>query len=222
MTARRRTAGDEGTTLMELMVGMTIMSIFMAMFTAAVVTMFSSTNKIQAVVSSSTQLNLAFERLDTQVRYAVLIVPDPSGLSVAFQTDGPTSTTCRRVVVGPANPNIVRNGIVLNNMVEGTWTTTVNRDGSLGSTGPETKSVIATGIALVDQNGTPVKPFTAAPAAQQIYQQLVLRLVGMDGNGQSLAKSFSEVTFSALNSGTASRPRVIPNTTSFCATEPTP
>jgi type II secretory pathway pseudopilin PulG len=229
MTVRSRSAGDDGTTLMELMVGMTVMAIFMAIFTAAIVTMFSTTNKTQAVVNSGTQLNLAFERLDTQVRYATLI-DQPTTVpttSVAFQTDGPTSTTCTKLTISPVVPGVVLNGgIVVNNFVELTWTMNLAADGTLPSpaVGSGTQTMLATGMALVDQNGAAVTPFavttpTLAQPQQEVHQKLRLRLVAVDGNFKSLSKSFSEITFSALNSATPSTARLRAGA-SVCAVTP--
>jgi type II secretory pathway pseudopilin PulG len=230
MTTRRRPSGDDGTTLMELMVGMSVMAIFMAIFTAAIVNVFSTTNKTQAVVNSSTQLNLAFEQLDTQVRYASLIDPVAAApWSVAFQTDGTASTTCRTLTISPTAPSDVRNNIVLNNLVERTWTMNADADGLLSTPGPVTQSVLANGVALVDQNGTAVTPFTVSTPAvgtllqaqEQVHQQLDLRLVAVDGNGKSLTKSFSEITFTALNSATPSYARSSGTALSLCEqTEP--
>jgi type II secretory pathway pseudopilin PulG len=226
-------AGDGGTTLMELVVGMTIMAIFMGIFTAAIVNMFSTTNKTQAVVQSSTQLNLAFERLDTQVRYAAYVYPAAVALpvtsptwSVAFQTDGQTSTTCSVLTISPTSPSDIRNNIVLNDLVEQTWTWNVGSDGTLmAPTGP-TQNMLATGVAAVD---TAVNPFTVSTPVlgtlsvpqQQVHQQLDLSLIAVDGRDNSLTKSGSEITFSALNSGTPSTARVIP-TASGCTPTGTP
>ena len=70
---RRRLAGDDGTSLIELTVGMLLMSIFLAMFTGAIVMMNSSMNKAQAVNLSASQLNVAFANLDNMVRYAAFV-----------------------------------------------------------------------------------------------------------------------------------------------------
>jgi hypothetical protein len=225
-------AGDEGTTLMELMVGMTIMTIFLAIFTTAIVSMFSITNKTQAVVNGSTQLNLAFERLDAQVRYANLIDSQLAAptWSVAFQIDAPTSTTCRKLTM---SPTVVREGIALSNLVERTWTMPVNADGSWPTSGSysATNSVLASDVTPV---AAAVNPFTVStpvsgallvPPQQvdQVHQQLHLGLVAIGGNGRSLTKSFSEITFTALNSATPTTARPSGRAGSTCAeTEPTP
>jgi hypothetical protein len=215
MTSRRRVSGDEGTTLMELMVGMGVMSIAMAIFTTAIVSMFSSTSKTQAVVNSSAQLNTAFGRLDVQVRYASDIYQPtrpPTGQStpywsVIFQTDDPTSTTCRQLTIRPIGSTTVLN------LVENTWTIPVNSDGSLLPPGPVSQSQLAAGVALVDQNGTAVTPFDVleVPPAQGAsgitVQRLHLQLVAVDGANKSKTRSFSEIWFSALNSAMPSTAR---------------
>ena len=71
MTRVRRLQGDDrGFTMLETVVGMVIMTIFMGIFTGAVVTMYSSANKAEALSNSTGQLNLAFDRLDKEIRYA--------------------------------------------------------------------------------------------------------------------------------------------------------
>jgi type II secretory pathway pseudopilin PulG len=64
---------DAGTTLIELVVGMVIMSIFMVIFTGAILTMTQTVNKVQTLTTSTTQINQAFLRLDKLVRYAAAI-----------------------------------------------------------------------------------------------------------------------------------------------------
>lgn len=218
LRARRLASDDEGTTLLELMVGMTVMSIFMAIFTSAVVSMFSSANKIEAVDNSSAQLATAFDRLDTQVRYAAVILQpvqlpdtvDPTTLdwSVAFLTDGETSTTCTQLVIRKVTTNS------LQQLAEHTWTVVVNSDGS--SSASDNWTQLAIGVTLLDQNGAPVTPFLVSTPTGATAQQLELRLVALDGAGQSQSKSFSQITFSALNSAPNSTALASAPTGSVC------
>lgn len=195
---------DRGTTLMELMVGMALMSIFMGIFTVAVVGMFSATNKIQAVENSSAQLNTAFDRLDRQVRYASAIdspvAPTTANLywSVSFKTVDPTPATdptlptCTQLAVG------IVGGVTQPRLAERTWQ--LNADGSVVTPVPGW-SQLAAGVT----NGTasassPDQPFTLPTVVGSALQQLHLRLIAQDGAGLSTT-SVSEVTFTALNSG---------------------
>jgi prepilin-type N-terminal cleavage/methylation domain-containing protein len=209
-TSRRRVDGDDGMTLMELMVGMGIMTIFMAIFTTAVVAMFSSTSKTQAVKNSSTELNTVFDRLDRQVRYAsaidqpiqTTISPTNVEWSVAFRTDDPTSTTSatcnelkiRQVAGGTSQQLVARN-----------WTRTTNTDGTTSASNVSAWSQLAGGITLTDLTGTTVTPFALpAPTDGITAQRLSLKLAAVDGNGKAKATSFSQITFSALNSTASS------------------
>jgi hypothetical protein len=201
MAANRRVSGDEGTTLMELVVGMGVMLIFMTIFTSSVISMFSSTNKVQALEISSAQLATAFDRLDGQVRYATVIdapiAPTSATPSVAFQTDGPTATTCTQLRIQPVGTSV--------QLVERTWTVTVNSDGSSSASNLSSWSQLAVGITLFDQNGTAVTPFAVSTPDGGTVQQLHLRLIAIEGVGQSGTRSFSDITFSALNSAAASK-----------------
>ena len=200
---------------MELVVGMSLMSIFMGLFTAAVVGMFSATSKMQAVVNSSTQLNTAFDRLDTQVRYASSIdQPVPPGTSpnpvsywsVTFFTaadptttssSGATPATCTQIAAGTVNPI---NPIPFQ-LAERSWT--VNADGSaLAATG---WSQLALGVTNVTPSvaGTIDQPFSVQTTAGSGQQQLKLRFIDQDTTSKTLTTSVSEITFSALNSGAA-------------------
>ena len=127
---RRRPTGDDGTTLMELMIGMVIMTILMTICTTAIVTMFAGTGKTQAVANSAQQLNTAFVRLDDQVRYATSIdQPTPDGLSVAFlritSTSAGTTRTCLQLRIQTVA------GTSQLQLMERSWP--VNADGSVST-----------------------------------------------------------------------------------------
>jgi prepilin-type N-terminal cleavage/methylation domain-containing protein len=66
----RRHGDDAGVTLMELVVAMTIASIFGVILTGAIVQTYHVTNSADADASAQSQLNIAFLRLDTEIRYA--------------------------------------------------------------------------------------------------------------------------------------------------------
>lgn len=190
---------------------MGLMSIFMGIFTVAVVGMFSSSNKTQAVENSSAQLNTAFDRLDKQVRYATAI-DQPVGppktnayWSVAFATTDPTPTTSP----APASCTQLRvytiGTVTQQRLVERTWT--VNPDGSVLTGSLSGWSQLAAGAAA----GSGDQPFTTWPivpadagapvqiVAGATVQQLWLSFIATDGTGQSSSKT----SFSALNSSAA-------------------
>ncbi len=203
----RPAKGEEGMTMMELLVGMSVMAIFLAVSTSAIVGMFSSTSKIQTLQNTSSQLNLAFNQLDKQVRYASVIylatgpttTPATPDWAVAFETDNPSSTTCTQLKI-----RTVADGSGQLQLVERTWNVTVNSDGSLTQTAISNWSQLAVGISLTDQNQASVTPFAVSTPTGGNVQQLRLRLVDVGGVNQSLTRSFTEISFSALNSTAAS------------------
>ncbi len=198
MTTARRASDDRGMTLIELLVGMGVMVTFMAIFTTAVVSMFSSSNKIQALENGATQLNTAFDRLDRQVRYATVIdqpIGPSTSPSVAFRTvDGPTSTTCTQLEIRTDSSGTAQQ------LVERTWPLTVNGNGSSTPGDPSPWHQLAAGITLVDQNPPFTVPTTSSSDVK--VQQLQVRLAAVGGGGRSRTSSFTDVTFSALNSST--------------------
>lgn len=202
-------------TLMELMVGMGIMTVFMGIATSAVVSIFSSTNKIQAVADSSSQLSTAFDRLDKQVRYASAIDPPvapPAGdWSVAFANTAGGTTNCTqlriRTVPGGTEQQLVERG----------WTVSTNPDSTVSATGISGWTQLADGISLTDQSGAAVTPFLVSTPAGGTVQQLTLRLVALVDNGNSPTRSASAVSFSALNSAAASTAAAAGPTTAVCA-----
>ena len=197
----RRPSGEDGTTLMELMIGMVIMTILMTICTSAIVSMFAGTGKTQAVANSAQQLNTAFVRLDQQVRYATAI-DQPTGslatnnLSVAFLTVNSSPTATSRICTQLRIQTM--SGTSQQQLVERTWP--LNSDGSVSNGTTTGWTQLAGGITVYDQSGNAVTPFAVAVPSGATVQQLSLRLIDLDGTGQTPTKSFSEISFSALNS----------------------
>lgn len=187
-TVRTRLRADDGTTLMELVVGMAIMTIFMGMFTGAVVMMNSAVNKAQAVNSSSSQLNNAFLTLDRTVRYAAAISTPgvgPSGDSyVEFRTLASGSEECTQLQADVATKQLRRRTWKVP-LVGGTpaWV-------SLAS--EITNGAVTTGAD---------KPFQLKTAGRNVtLQQLAVNLVSPSGAGKAQTTSRSSFSFTALNS----------------------
>jgi prepilin-type N-terminal cleavage/methylation domain-containing protein len=183
---------EAGMTLTEVMVGMVIMTIFGSIFTTSIVSMFSSSNKVQAAENSSAQLNTAFDRLDKQVRYASFIEPVQavSLPTVAFQTykAATGNTACTLLTIRAVGATM--------QLAERTWDVA---DGSATPTNPSGWAQLALGVTA---NST----FTVgSPTATSgtVVQQLKLHLQATDGNGQAMTSSYSDITFSALNSAAA-------------------
>ena len=185
---RAQLRADDGTTLMELVVGMAIMALFMGMFTGAVVMMNSALNKAQAVNSSSTQLNNAFLALDRTVRYAAAISTPgvgPSGDSyVEIRTLASGSEKCTQLQADVATKQLRRR----------TWD--VPLVGGTPAWVP-VASEITNGAVTSGAD----KPFQLKTAGRNVtLQQLAVNLVSSSGFGTAQTPSRSSFSFTALNS----------------------
>jgi Tfp pilus assembly protein FimT len=189
---RRLRREDDGTTLAEMVVGMAIMAIFMGMFTGAMLLMSSTVNKVEAVTTSSGQLNNAFLRLDRSVRYATAISqPTRSGASndwnVEFSaTNGTTKTTCTQLRIHAKQ------------LQQRTWA--LAADGTtysnLSAWVPLASNITNGNVAV----GAPNPPFALVQsAAGTNYQRLTITLVASSGTSTP-GTSNSSVTFTAVNS----------------------
>jgi prepilin-type N-terminal cleavage/methylation domain-containing protein len=67
---RLRRGGDDGFTLMEVMVGSALMSVVMAITTAGFISMYHTTDRTEANALTETNLMMSFSKLDREVRYA--------------------------------------------------------------------------------------------------------------------------------------------------------
>jgi prepilin-type N-terminal cleavage/methylation domain-containing protein len=64
---------DDGLTLIEMVVAIVVLTVVMSMFTGAMLQIYRNVNKTEAVSGVQSQLNVAFLRLDKEIRYASAI-----------------------------------------------------------------------------------------------------------------------------------------------------
>lgn len=186
---RIRSDQEAGFSLMETLVGMTIMTIFMAIFSSAVISMFNATNKTTAINDTSSQLNIAFARLDKQVRYASAISTEgQSGGSwfVEFLTTNTGTSVCSQLKLDPTTQILQ----------ERTWT--------VPATGTATASGWAQLADHVSNGGQAAnsadRPFQyIAPHSATKFQQLTVRLFSTEASNATTTQSLTSVTFTALN-----------------------
>lgn len=196
MVSGRRPGGDTGTSLLELVVGMTIMSVFLGIFTGAVVMMNKAENKAEAVSVSATQLNQAFLLLDKTVRYAAAISPPGTGASGDWYVELRATSTgsCTQFQVD----------ITTQTLGKRTWdVSAAGTPSNLTPPGPTPAfTPVASGISNGGvATGSADQPFVAvAPATNALFQQLTVNLVSPAGSGATQTTSRSSFTFSAVNS----------------------
>jgi Tfp pilus assembly protein PilV len=178
--ASRRGATDAGITLVEVVVSMTILSVVMAMFTGGVLQMYRAANRTEAAATSQSQINIAFLRLDKEIRYAAGISTPGSVASdpyVEFLTTYTGTPVCTELRLRVAARQLQRR----------TWA-----QGSSPLT-PSPWIPLASDISST-------QPFTLSAAdATFNFQRLRLKLVATSGAGGTATSKQTDVTFTAMN-----------------------
>lgn len=188
---RSRAESDDGSTLLELLVGMGIMSIFLSIFAASISLMTTSANKTQGTNDSSTQTNLGFLWLDKNIRYASAI--SPPGKSTGT---GDWYVEWRSTYTGTEQCTQVRVDIASQQLQRRTWDKTVADPTKVKFV--QVASSITNGAAA---SGSGTEPFIAVtPTASENYQQLTVNLSSDAGPANSRTSTSSTFTFTAINS----------------------
>jgi type II secretory pathway pseudopilin PulG len=176
---------DAGVTLIDVVVSMTIMSVFLAMFTTGILQIYRGTNKTEAITNAQSQLNVVFLRLDKEIRYGSGIsVPNATASGGYYFEEYLTSNTgtaiCTELRYDPAGKQLSRR----------TWTQGVT---------PLVPSAWLPLVSMVNATGGG-SPFSLLAADSTYnFQRLRLMLTAVFGAGATSASKAIDVTFSALN-----------------------
>jgi prepilin-type N-terminal cleavage/methylation domain-containing protein len=174
---------DDGFSLIEVVVSMSIMAVFMAMMTTGIVQVYRAINSNDAIAAAQSQANIAFLRLDREIRYASDMSTEGqvgSDWYVEYLTTYTGTSVCSELRLHVANGQLQRR----------TWTQ--------GGTVPTTWTVLASGL-------TATRPFTFRSAdATFNYPRLALSLTAKAGTGTTAATKQMSITFTALNATSAS------------------
>jgi hypothetical protein len=186
---------DAGITMIEMVVGMVIMGVFLIIFTGAIVAMASTSNKVEAVTSSSAQTNDAFLRLDKLVRYADAITTPGTGAGGDWYVELDTV----RNATSLETCTQLRVDITSKQLQQRTWTVTSNNGYTGLSSWLPMASNIINGAAA---SGSSTQPFSV-PAqlanASTSFQRLMVTLVAASA-GAASANTNATMTFTALDS----------------------
>jgi prepilin-type N-terminal cleavage/methylation domain-containing protein len=199
--AQRDRADDSGFTLTEVLVGMSILSLFFAIFGGSLISMFHSVDRTQQTAYAQAQANVIFLKLDKQIRYASGLSQPASNVFatgdavVEFVTSHTGTPVCTEVRLTPAG-----------DLQERTWgqndvpvvpsapielATDVGGDPPSNPAGPNT--LVAGPFAVL------------APVGDSSVQRLEIA-VNTQASRTSATPSrirHVDVTFSALNTGTS-------------------
>ncbi|MEV4132321.1 hypothetical protein AB0J72_09165 [Dactylosporangium sp. NPDC049742] len=190
-TARLRR--DDGVTLAEMAVTTGIMSAVMAIFTTGVVQLFQAGNNNMLVAMTQSQLNTAFLRLDRNVRYAAGISrehTDTAGnMLVEYLNTEVTAglePECAQLELNRANKVLRRQVWPQGAKLPGRWV------------------VLANEIDVAKSSFKLLPPETDTG-----YQRLRIVLVVASNPGRGQAEATTEITFTALNSTSNTKPAQI-------------
>lgn len=185
---REKPRGEDGYSLIETVVVMTIMTIVMAVFTTMILMIYRTVNSVEIKSVGQTQIATALQRLDRELRYA-------KGISVPYSIGGEPYIDFLATQQGVATCIQVR--VAGGVLAQRTWPYAAT-----GTPTPSAWGALASGItnystasASTPPSGPPVwtAPFVyAGPTPATGYQQLTVTLmIGTDKNS---------ATFTALNS----------------------
>ena len=175
---RVRMTDDAGVSLVEVTVSMAVMSLLMAMFMTSVVQMFRSANKTDSMATAQSQISIAFQRLDRDIRYAEGVSTPTTSAPwyVEYVTAHTGTAVCTQLWLDTSTGQLKRR----------TW----NEGGSYS----QIKGVpLASGV-------TATQPFTVySPDSTYNVQRLRVRLSATSGTGVTATTQNVDVTFTAMN-----------------------
>jgi len=181
----RRARNDAGFTLVEMSISLLILGIFMTMFTPVMTGLIDPALRTRSMGNSSEQLDLAFLRLDSQIRYASKIWAPYAGTP---SSDNDWDVEFESNLSGAAQPTCteLQYNYGSGQLLEATWAKGSNTAPSFG--------VLASGLTGASDPFTPVQN----PSFQKV--ELTVTLSAASGSGRTGASTTSSVTFAALNS----------------------
>lgn len=184
---------DRGVTLLEVAVGMVIMSVFSAIYITALLQVYRAVKTTGSRTWAATQLQVGFVRLDKEIRYAKKInTPTLVGakwyveyLTYAMPTGSSTGVwTCHAIRLNGTGLEVL------------SWDKDVTPN-------PSAFVPIMSGVKATDSTAGPFPPLAAVSGANDLQK---LRLsVTVSGGTNSAAAGQLDVTFTALNSSIAAR-----------------
>jgi prepilin-type N-terminal cleavage/methylation domain-containing protein len=185
-------ARDQGVTLVETLVAMSIFSVVLTIFMAAVLSMTTSTGRVNATTDAGDGVRAAFLKLDRQVRYADAINQPVQTSAGRWYVEFRTS---QRANGQPTLCTQWRYDPTVQEMQVRTW-----NDGQVPAA---TFRTITTDVLPPQPSGS--SPFTVALAdGDHANQKLAVALTAGSGTGAYAGRASMQTSFVARNSSTAS------------------
>lgn len=189
---RDRAASDDGFTMLDMVVTMTVMSIVMVLFSAAVEQIYSAEEHTETTSTSQSLSVTAFQRLDKQIRYA-------SGISTQGVVSSDPYIEWQTTNTGTAICTELRVHVATGLLQERTWTS------GMSPLVPSAWRPLASGV-------TSTAPFTFIPATSTfLFQRMEVNLAIKTGSNRNATVRQSDITYTALNTSLAT------SSTSICS-----
>ncbi|OLE29230.1 MAG: hypothetical protein AUG44_05100 [Actinobacteria bacterium 13_1_20CM_3_71_11] len=181
----KRPAGDAGVSMVDVVVSMVVMSIVMVIFTTAFIQIMQSASRTQTLAEAQAKVNVAFLRLDKEIRYAAAIsAAGPVGADqyVEYLTTNTGSRVCTELRVDAGKLQLR------------TWT----QPAPPAVPGPGNVTPTAWIPLVPDVTSTAPFAFYDADSTHN-FQRLELNLTVGDATGGLARTRQTKVTFTALN-----------------------
>lgn len=210
----RQRQGEEGFTLIELMVTMVIMALVAVMVLVSIVNVMTQQNQAASLDQTASQVGLAFITLDKEIRYAATLdcpygwtgspgdscataPPDasavPSGdYALTFYSAWTAAT------LGHAQCTEVLYDTTKGQLEQRTWDAASSASTATGW------STIASGLSTTPSQAVFSVP--SSTSASLIRQQVTVSLTSSSAHSVPAVSSTAQVTFTAINSTTATPP----------------
>ncbi len=189
----RPPAGDGGFTLLELMVGASVMSVVTAIAAGGLVTMYHTVDRTDAAAQAQTALLSAFNKLDHEVRYAMRINNEGSTSALWSVTyvlpDGADNKTCVQLTLPAAGGTLLRRQ----------WT---RPDVQVTPTAAFT--AVATDLQPKVDTSTPFAVVAGGTVATRPFDTMELEVTSTVGIGVHAVSKTYDLTFTALNTASTS------------------
>ncbi|MFI5953672.1 type II secretion system protein J [Cryptosporangium sp. NPDC051539] len=171
---------EAGYTLAEAVVTMVITAIFMGISTTSIISLYSATNRAQAIADGQAQIGVAFGRLDRQIRYA-------SGLSTPGLVNGEPYVEYVTTYTGTPICTQLRVRPSTGQLQQRSWT-------------QGTSTVTPTAWTQLAGDVSSPAPFTVSTAtATFTFQRLSVRLTATTGGAAVAVSRQFGAAFTALN-----------------------
>ena len=182
---------DHGTTLAEVLVGLGVLSVVMAVATTGILQVFTAVGRADAASVTQSQVQLAFATLDKEVRYAAWVRPPAdTGRYAYVEFLGAVARTrqsrCHRAVV---------------DRVAGTLRLQSWRPDTIPGAG---RVVAGQLVTVPDAVFTLIEPDTLDNRVTATHQRLQVRLTSRFGTGSHQRTVSNDVTFTAVNTNPTS------------------